>query len=81
MTRGWDRKELFLANKDAFSSIMPTLVAWIIEKSRRKSSDISTVLVATPVNDSREDTGTAMRDEDKALTIVLKFEQIFSTPS
>ena len=81
MTRGLDRKDPFLSNRAAFSSTIPILADWIIEKSSRNSSDKSTALAATPVNDSRDDKGTVMRDEDSALEIVLKFGNMFSTLS
>ena len=80
---GFDKKELFffLMNNDDCSSRRPTLVAWIMETSPRNNSDTSTVLALVPASSSRDDNGTAMRDEDKPFTLVLKFGNTYSTLS
>ena len=84
MRRGLDRKEepfSFLLNKEDCSSTCPILVAWSEEKSPKRSCEASTVLTLVSARSSREDSGTTMLDEDKPLTLVLNFENTFSTLS
>jgi hypothetical protein len=81
MTRGLDTNELFFLNKDCLSSTRPNLVAWIKETSLYSNVDTSTELDATSAKSSRDFKGTAMLEDDKPLTLVLKFGNTFSTLS